>query len=42
MLAFWAGWLFSAASRGRFETRTFDEAREMAIKVAEFIEDRAK
>jgi hypothetical protein len=42
MIAFWAGWLTAAARQGRFELRTFDEAREMAIKVAEFIEERAR
>jgi hypothetical protein len=36
-LAFWAGWLVGHARNGT--ARTFDEARELAIKAAEFIED---
>jgi hypothetical protein len=34
--AFWAGWLIGRAKQGT--VRTYDEAREMAIKAAEFIE----
>jgi hypothetical protein len=37
LLAFWAGWLIGAARHGT--VRTLDEARELAIKVAEFIEE---
>jgi hypothetical protein len=40
MMAFWCGWLIGHGMRG--VSRTYDEARDMAIKVAEFIEERAK
>jgi hypothetical protein len=40
MLNFYAGWLIGNANRGTI--RTFGEARDMAIKAAEFIESRAK
>jgi hypothetical protein len=39
MLNFYAGWLIGNAYRGTI--RTLDEARDMAIKAAEFIESRA-
>ncbi len=43
MLVFWGGWLTGAARGGRFQTEvTFEDGRDMAIKVAEFIEERAK
>lgn len=38
LIAFWAGWLIGSARRDGTATRTLDEAKEMAIKAAEFIE----
>jgi hypothetical protein len=39
-LAFWSGWLVSRANHGPI--CNLDQAREMAIKAAEFIEARAR
>jgi len=39
MLAFWAAWMIGCAKKGT--ATTFDEARELAIKAAEFIENQA-
>lgn len=41
MLCFWTGWLIGTARRGE-TSLNFDDAREMAIKAAEFIEAHAK
>lgn len=38
LIAFWAGWLIGSARRDGTLTRTLDDAKEMAIKAAEFIE----
>lgn len=39
-MAFWAGWLMCHGKQG--VVRTYDEARDMAIKAAEFIERAAQ
>lgn len=40
MMAFWGGWLIGHGMRG--VSTTYDEARDVAIKLAEFIEERAR
>jgi uncharacterized protein YyaL (SSP411 family) len=40
MLPFWAGWMYSVSQQGTAVTPA--ERLEMAIKAAEFIEDRAR
>lgn len=39
-LSFWSGWLLGVAGHGT--PRTLDEARELAIKAAEFIEKQCR
>jgi hypothetical protein len=40
-IAYWAGWLIGTARRSQ-TIRDCDDARDMAIRAAEFIEARAK